>query len=289
MSKKFKAIISGICALTCVFVISVQASASSYHIGDLDGDGKITSADALLILQSSVGLINEFPVDKKEDVSGNIVASVTTENCSKDIEYNGKTAVSLSLEYPVVEIAGNKVATKAINQTLQRIRLQQNVIDELYDETISAWSNDVSTDIFSNYDISYEVCRNSNILSFKIYMSSYIIGAVHGSHGVNTLNFDLSTGSLIGINDLVSVNNYSDFAYKYASVIYNEIPSDVRLVSSEYDVVSQMRENWYINTDGTVSYVFSPYQVAAYVAGAIDVNIGNIEDYITDYYADLLK
>jgi hypothetical protein len=288
MSKKFKIVISSICALTCAAFISVHASAASFLTGDLDGDGNVTTEDALLILQNVAGIINEFPVDNQNS-QGDIVAVVTTDDQSKEYTYNDLVALSTSLKYPVVEVPDNPTATKAINQSLQSIKLQSSVIDELYNETLTAWDDGASKTQCCSYDISYEVKRNSNILSLTVVLSKYYIGAQHGNYGTQTFNFDLTTGSLITIRDLVSVNELNYFIYNCAApCVYKEVKG-YGFVSSESDVAGYIDENWYIDENDELIYVFNPYELAAYAMGTISVSIDGADSYIVDYYKGLLS
>ena len=43
----------------------IDPSEEMQMLGDVDGDGKISSNDALLILQRTVGIIDLFPVEEK--------------------------------------------------------------------------------------------------------------------------------------------------------------------------------------------------------------------------------
>lgn len=277
------------CALSCISILSNQIFADSpYKSGDLNGDGEVTAEDALLILQNVTGMIDTFPVDEENNNSESIVANVTTEDCSEDITYDGSKAVELTLQYPVVEVPGNKNASKAINQTLQRVRLQDNVKSQMLDDMIDAWNAGASKSSTSSYDISYEVCRNSNILSLKVKMVRLGYMAV-ASIGVNTFNFDLSTGALIDMTDLTSVNNYSDFAYDFAAPAAYKKVSQYNVVDSDYDLINYLDDNWYLDSDGNLNYVFPSYSVAPGAYGPVEVKIGRMDSYMTDYYINLLK
>lgn len=289
MNNKFRLFISCICAVTCAAVISVSAFASSYAAGDLNGDGQVTAEDALLILQNVTGIIDKFPVEEQGSVSSEkIVASVTTDDCSEDVIFDGSKAVSLSLQYPVVEVPGNEIATKAINQTLQRVRLQELVKEDLLNDILEAWNSGADKSSSNSYEISYEVCRNSNILSLKVKMARFEYMAV-ASVGIETFNFDLSTGALIDITDLTSVNNFNYFVRDFAAIVAYQEVKQYNVVSSEEDMATLIGNDWYFDSEGELNYVFPAYSVAPGAYGPVDVYIGNMDFYMTDYYTDLLR
>ena len=66
MKKRLTAIFLILATLTAFIFLAAASNTDAgepYRLGDLDGDGKVTAADALLILKYSVSAINTFPVE----------------------------------------------------------------------------------------------------------------------------------------------------------------------------------------------------------------------------------
>ncbi len=79
MKKKFAEILCIVVTLCIVFVATFP-TASSFLKGDMNGDGKVNSSDALIILQIAVGLIDQPTEDETTD---NTMVQGDIENYSK--------------------------------------------------------------------------------------------------------------------------------------------------------------------------------------------------------------
>jgi hypothetical protein len=122
-----------------------------------------------------------------------------------------------------------------------------------------------------------KIVLNSNyILSFERFSDTYTGGA-HGSHIYDLINFDLSTGDTISLDDIF-IDNYEDALNDIADVIFrkdNEIGADEDLTEIGYWGLENgfhVNKNFLLTMDG-VCFIFNEYEIAPYAAGAIELFI----------------
>lgn len=72
MKKKILALTLTAVILVSLFAVAFPASAAATLKGDADGDGKVTPADALLVLRTAAGIEDEIPTENKSlcDIDG---------------------------------------------------------------------------------------------------------------------------------------------------------------------------------------------------------------------------
>ena len=95
-----------------------------------------------------------------------------------------------------------------------------------------------------------------------------------GAHGMNTetcLVFSLETGDLLGLEDIFREDSMSallGLLMEYVSEAFED-PSD-----SGYLLVTDIpvTENFSISDSG-ITFIYNPYEIAAYAAGIIRINI----------------
>lgn len=286
MKKFLKNAIAVSAAISCLALsaVNVFAASSGYATGDLDGDGEVTSADALMILKKVTGIVDTFPVD---EAPAEYTVNITTDDRSKTYKTNsGTTVLTAKLYYPVVKIAANPNAAAAINQTLEHIKVPESYIQDMADIA----TEEVNNEYFSEYGISveYETYLNGNILSIVVPCYEYWGGA-HGSPYKYAFNFDISTGALI-TPEMLFNNSYSSF-YNYASeYIYNKHSDELMGISNSYGIREYMEYNhWYINENKEFVQYFDVYAIGAFAGGMFDTAIPDADSYYDDYYADILS
>lgn len=267
-------------SLTAIMTVSAYATGNYYSTGDLDGDGQITSSDALLILQKTTGLIENFPVEE-ETVTGLLSAEVSTDDCSIVLCDGDTVTCDAKLLYPVVTVPNNPVASASINKVLEQVRVSDEVLNELAQATIDGIEGGYISGSYSSYYVDYEVKTNDKILSIVVYSDEFYSTAIHGYHWNTAFNFDLETGALI--TQPMMFENSDDFKTYASEYIYNQI-SDYALVEYSYDVYEQIRDdNWYLE-NGNYKIFFNPYEVAPYAAGIVEVEIPDYKSYCKPEY-----
>lgn len=134
-----------------------------------------------------------------------------------------------------------------------------------------------SVEAYPNYMSEY-------IYSYFVQSYFYPAGAAHGVGSVFYINYDVDGGKVISIDKL-----------------FKDMPAVKKCIDRElsrkqqymgYLLVDEVPdpENFYI--DGyTITFVFNPYEVAAYAAGTVTVEVPVYEliDYMTDYAKKLFE
>ncbi len=278
MKKAIKVLILALCIT--LPVVNSSALSTSYLTGDLNADGSITAEDALTLLQKVSGNIDTFPV---EEVPAEYTVNVTTYDETKN--YDNYAELILKLEYPVVEITNNPIASETINQVLEQVKVPFTAIDEMsesYTQDIEGGYNGSAFEISSTF----ETIQNGDILTVLVNEYEYW-GGTHGYSSMKAFNFDINTGAWISRSMLVE--DYSTFLnYYVAPVVYNEV-YDAGFINYEYEVSSVMQDySWYINENGEYVEFFNPYGVAPYAAGIVKIILPQAEEYFRDYYKTTL-
>lgn len=120
-------------------------------------------------------------------------------------------------------------------------------------------------------------------LTYYVMSYYYPAGAAHGVGNTYYLNYDVENDRLITTGALFSDMN------EVKRTIYRELTE--KQAVEGYLLVDEVPnpENFHIN-GYSISFVFNPYEVAAYAAGTVEVSIPAYElaDYMTDYGKQLL-
>lgn len=180
---------------------------------------------------------------------------------ANEVEYYDTLCSTLSIDWLKVEIADAKIQEK-INQKLKDLLVGNNATS--IDEYVKTYfKTDPETGF--NRDI---ICNPStiekSILSFSIVNSEYFFGAAHPGSYLNYINFDITTGKVISIEDLF-INNYKMELNQIAEKKF------IQLFGSEgWDFTPgnfNNTENYLITKSGLI-FTFNQYEIGPYAAGS---------------------
>ena len=130
--------------------------------------------------------------------------------------------------------------------------------------------------ILTNYNVACNRAGNTVILSIIMTESSYYKMAAHPSTFQHALNFNLSSGELMGLNYLTNIGG---------GVSEQEILQRVERALNKFCAqnniqlfdnalpLKQLPENFYWDENLHVHFIFQQYDVAPYAVGIIDVDI----------------
>ena len=131
-------------------------------------------------------------------------------------------------------------------------------------------------DMRTNYEIGSNEAGNTVILSVLITESSYFKGAAHPSTYLRTLNFNLSSGELMGIDYLLEVGEGFQeglFIDKLNQKLREKVERKEIFLFPDALPLKNLPENFYWDKNLHVHFIFNQYEIAPYAAGIIDVDI----------------
>jgi len=166
--------------------------------------------------------------------------------------------------------------------SLDYIANNEPLLDELDSVSSYSFNNDHTIEGFS-------LLTDKNIYCYGIDRYVYMGGA-HGLSNRMYLNFDLKTGKLITENDLFKSNTISAIAKLIKTRIVEQsketsedgTPQINNLDETDFWPDSiKPNGNFYI-TDGSINYVFNPYEIAPYYIGQTEVILAyeRIKDFL---------
>lgn len=106
-------------------------------------------------------------------------------------------------------------------------------------------------------------------MSYAVTNSGYIPGAAHGMYYTFYVNYDMSSGKVVTLDDL--------FTPEGKASLVSEIKKQAREMR---DVVGPMdidalptKENFFLRNDNSIVFSYPPYEVASYAQGEVQIPI----------------
>lgn len=130
---------------------------------------------------------------------------------------------------------------------------------------------------------------DSSVISFRVFHGEYSGGA-HDNYAYDGATFDVKTGKELQLADILS--NPEGFYSEAVDYLLNQLEEDYsEMLFEDYKdytagTFGEDREaNWYLNAAGIV-IVYSPYEIAPYAAGSIEITLpySNFSQYIKEEY-----
>lgn len=176
-----------------------------------------------------------------------------------------------NLIYPVVSV-GDVAIDRKINVAI--IAEIDRFITAVYRN--AQVNNFEVADVRTNYEIMCNGAGNTVILSVAITESSYYAKAAHPSTYVHTLNFNTSSGELMGKDYLLEVGEGLRDGY-----LIDKLNQKLREKSERGDIflfenalpIKELPPDFYWDEKLRVHFIFQRYEIAPYAAGIIDVAI----------------
>lgn len=176
-----------------------------------------------------------------------------------------------NLIYPVV-FTENAEVSGIINA---KIREEvENFVAGIYD--LAQKGGYEVADIRTNYEIGSNEAGNTIILSVLMTESSYFKGTNHPSTFKHALNFNLSSGELMGINYLLEVGEGLKKDYlieRLDQKLREKVSCEGIFLFEDALPLKNLPENFYWDKNLHVHFIFQQYEIAPYAAGIIDVDI----------------
>lgn len=188
-----------------------------------------------------------------------------------------KTSVyEITAHYP--EFSGIPTNEKEVNALIKE--LIDNEINSYKTDLNEAVSFDGTTTGIFNADTSV-MLENTDLISVRFNISTYMSGAAHSFNYVKGLNIDVSKGKAIELGDIFTddyLNIFSDLTRTkllQARAKAQEDPLDQQQEQWIREGTDPREENFssFVLGAQDITVIFNPYQVAPYAEGIIDVPI----------------
>jgi hypothetical protein len=196
-----------------------------------------------------------------------------------DHDENSELHYTIDVTYP--QIAGDNLspAAQQFNQT----------ISNMINEQVNQFKNSVKLDAVHMNTLPEEVRKNSfkidydidvikpdaqlSLVSVRLTIEGMQAGRPHPFHAHQVLNFDLTHGKEVALNDLFKKkSNYLSVIAKYSNQKLNQTLEDKWLIADGTKADAKNYKNWNLQGDSLL-ITFDEYQVAPYVAGPQEVEI----------------
>lgn len=233
------------------------------------------------LTESEVENTTEETQEETQEIEEVVEANVPeitykTEVLSEKAE-DGTELVAGTILYPVVSFPQKKEVEDAINGDIQAMLEEfrsyiPETIDAAKEEIKFTQSEDYPFQPF-DASVDFATLRNSgNVLSFAKTDYSYTGGA-HGNYAMTGINYDLTTGKRITLDqlgsDLESVKSFvSDYVIKQANVASYKNRLNEGFEAYLMDTI-WVDGKWYFSNTG-VHFYGNPYELGSYAAGIIE-------------------
>ncbi len=148
--------------------------------------------------------------------------------------------------------------------------INQIIQDEinLFKTDVLAFASNPPIAAGSSFDLSYSVIgQRADIWSIKFDIYVYSDGAAHPNGYSRTLNYDLSNGREITLDELfLSSSNYLQTVSDFCKTQLAARDIGFEMFSAGADPLAENYQRWNISDEGLV-ITFDAYQVAAYAVG----------------------
>ena len=131
-------------------------------------------------------------------------------------------------------------------------------------------------DVRTNYEIMCNGAGNTVILSVVLTESNYYKGGAHPATYIRPLNFNLSSGELMGLNYLVEVGDgFQDgqLLERLNQKLAEKVERKDIFLFQDALPIKKLPEDFYWDENLHVHFIFQHYAIAPYAMGIIDVDI----------------
>jgi hypothetical protein len=208
-------------------------------------------------------------------INDHLKAVPKTDHDEETAEYH----YTIDVTYP--QIAGDSLSPEAqqFNQ----------IISNMINEQVNQFKNSVKLDVVHMNTLPEEIRKNTfkvdydidvikpdaqfSIISVRLSIEGMQAGRAHPFHAHQVLNFDLTHGKILALNDLFKKNvPYLKTLAKYSNNKLNQTLEDKWLIADGTKAELNNYKNWNLQAD-SILITFDEYQVAPYLYGPQEVEI----------------
>lgn len=176
--------------------------------------------------------------------------------------YTHDDGSTLTIQYPVVTVAGNEAATQAITQYfVTQAQEAKNFFD-----------SNANNGKVMNEEKHYKVTLNDGkYLSILDEGNLSFVKEKYPTAWRTGVTFDLETGKCVTWQDVMKPEDAKAFTLK---AINEKIFLSKYKLSDYFNGLTTLPTNYYIDKNRTIHFIFGQYEVAPYATGIIDINMG---------------
>ncbi len=196
---------------------------------------------------------------------------VSVQNCFAAEITEARYNDNETLIYPVVHVE-DKTVEQRINGKIRDEILR--FIKEIH--YAAQYNNYEVVDVRTNYEIMCNGAGNTVILSVVLTESNYYKGGAHPATYIRPLNFNMSSGELMGLNYLVEVGDgFQDgqLLERLNQKLAEKVERKEIFLFQDALPIKELPEDFYWDENLHVHFIFQHYQIAPYAMGIIDVDI----------------
>ena len=247
-------------------------------------DGSFTGSNKISGTWQNAARTKSYPFDLTETTSGfAIITSLKAEreNCKyadkykktprEDGTYWDTVCSSIKINYLTVQ-AKNTAASEKINKDIiKRVCGNETNNSRLTSiEDLLRTVQSTSPEDGFNTEISVLVNTNENdILSLNFGNSNYYFGAAHGNYDAQAVNYNLKTGEIIELKEILVAGYKSKLDKIAAPLFYKEHGREGWEFTNGY---FELNTNFAITPAG-LEFSYNPYEIGPYMMGAPSVVI----------------
>ena len=175
------------------------------------------------------------------------------------------------LVYPVVS-TGDAAIDQKINRKIQE-KLMSFIKGIHYD---AQYYDRKVLDARTSYEVGCNQAGNTVILSIVMTESKYLEGAAHLATWKHALNFNTSSGELMGLNYLTDIGegvSKEELLGRLEQKLREKIEREKLFLFNDALPLKHLPEDFYWDENLHVHFIFQNYEIAPYAAGIIDVDI----------------
>lgn len=166
---------------------------------------------------------------------------------------------SLTVKYPTVVVPENQKASQLITQYF---------IDEQAKAT-AFFNKDSVNGMKMTEEKSYTITlNNGKYLSFIDQGYIYYDKAAHPTSWKTGVTFDVETGKRVAWQDIIRPEDAKAFSLKNINM---KIFTSKHVLSSYFNGLTELPNNYYLDKNQTIHFIFNQYEIAPYSSGIIDI------------------
>jgi hypothetical protein len=204
------------------------------------------------------------------------------ENCdipfTDEMEYMEDWCAQRSVELLTVELNDKSVAQKInllITKTITGKAIGINAVKNYVNQVKETDANDLEENLFQE-TVTCTVLDSSNkFLSMSIASDYYALGAAHGSMTLNIINFDLTTGSKITLDELIDPSSFRALKSLAKKKFIQQNGEDGWWFTTE-DQPYELAKVFALERKG-IRFIYQQYEIGPYAAGLPEVFLSKQE------------